>query len=255
MIVRFRDISLSASSQSWWQEYHWPIVGALLIHCGLLFLLLFSFHPDNQQSFKMPTPSYVKAVVMEMPKPAVKKPKPVVKKPKPAVKKPRPVVKKPTPAVSKPKQPKTTPAVKKPAIDYDKLIAEQEASMREQMREQAKQQAADQQSAQIAQQDESRYQSEVAEYTGAIRVKIANVWKIPAAASSGWSATVKVFMIPGGEVVDVEVIESSGNSAYDRSIENAVWKAERLPVPSDPTLFDRYFRRINLRFSPEDNFL
>ncbi|HJP34753.1 MAG TPA: cell envelope integrity protein TolA, partial [Gammaproteobacteria bacterium] len=59
-----------------------------------------------------------------------------------------------------------------------------------------------------------------------------------------------VRIIPGGEVVDAQVTQSSGNAAFDRQAENALRKAAPLPIPSDPRLFQR-MREIIFVFDPE----
>ena len=37
----------------------------------------------------------------------------------------------------------------------------------------------------------------------------------------------------------VHIIESSGNRAFDRSVEQALWGASPLPLPQDVSLFRR----------------
>jgi colicin import membrane protein len=59
-----------------------------------------------------------------------------------------------------------------------------------------------------------------------------------------------VRLAPGGNVIAVSILESSGNSAFDRSAEAAVYKAEPLPVPSG-NLFER-FRDVNFVFDPNE---
>ena len=66
----------------------------------------------------------------------------------------------------------------------------------------------------------------------------------------GLSCTVAVKLIPGGEVIDARVVKTSGNAAFDRSVETAVLKASPLPMPSEPGLQQR-FRNINFEFKPE----
>jgi colicin import membrane protein len=56
--------------------------------------------------------------------------------------------------------------------------------------------------------------------------------------------------MPGGEVMGVEIVKSSGDATYDRQAENAVRKASPLPVPEEARLFQK-FRRFNLVFSPQ----
>ena len=50
-------------------------------------------------------------------------------------------------------------------------------------------------------------------------------------------ATVTIRVNPKGEVVFVEVLDSSGSVAYDRSVTTAVLKASPLPIPRDPEIY------------------
>jgi colicin import membrane protein len=77
-------------------------------------------------------------------------------------------------------------------------------------------------------------------------------WSRPPSARNGMSARLLVELIPTGEVIAVEVVESSGNSAFDQSAEQAVRQARRFVVPSDNAQFERYFRRFYFLFKPED---
>ena len=45
---------------------------------------------------------------------------------------------------------------------------------------------------------------------------------------------------PGGEVVGVELIESSGNAEFDEAAVNAMWSSSPLPLPDHPEVFDRH---------------
>ena len=38
--------------------------------------------------------------------------------------------------------------------------------------------------------------------------------------------------------------QASGNTAFDKSVETAVWKSSPLPQPKDPALFDRDVRFV-----------
>ena len=61
---------------------------------------------------------------------------------------------------------------------------------------------------------------------------------------------VLVRLIPSGDVVSVRILQSSGNIAFDRSVEMAVNKASPLPVPQSSTgLFD-HFREVEFVFDP-----
>ena len=65
----------------------------------------------------------------------------------------------------------------------------------------------------------------------------------------GLSCTVRITLVPGGEVAGVQIVRSSGNATFDRQAENAVRKASPLPVPSDPRLFQQ-MRSISFVFDP-----
>ena len=92
-------------------------------------------------------------------------------------------------------------------------------------------------------------ETEITRYIQAIRSRVASVFVYPDLAK-GLNCTLYVRMIPGGEVVEARVIQSSGNPAFDRQAENAVRKAAPLPVPADPRLFQR-MREIKFVFDPE----
>lgn len=88
------------------------------------------------------------------------------------------------------------------------------------------------------------------EYVGKIRAKIKrNIVEprdLPAAISGKFNITV----LPGGTVLNVRLVKSSGNEAYDNAVERAILKAQPLPVPDDVTLFQK-FREINFPFCPD----
>jgi len=91
--------------------------------------------------------------------------------------------------------------------------------------------------------------AEIGRYINAVRTKVANVFVYPDL-DDGLKCTLYVRMIPGGDVVEARVIQSSGNQSFDRQAENAVRKAAPLPVPSNPRLFQR-MREIKFVFDPE----
>jgi colicin import membrane protein len=49
----------------------------------------------------------------------------------------------------------------------------------------------------------------------------------------------------------VSVVKSSGNIAFDRSVEAAVRKADPLPMPKSPRLLAK-FRNLNFEFDPSN---
>jgi len=95
-----------------------------------------------------------------------------------------------------------------------------------------------------------KVQSEVARYTVLIRQKVSRNWIKPANYQPGMACDVKVRLIPGGEVLSAQVVKSSGNPIFDRSVETAVMQASPLPISGDVSMFEN-FRDITFRFAPE----
>jgi colicin import membrane protein len=91
-------------------------------------------------------------------------------------------------------------------------------------------------------------------YTALISDRIEGNWSRPPSARNGMKTELRIQLVPTGRVVSVSVLKSSGNAAFDRSAEQAVWKAEQFPelqkVPGP--VFEQYFRQLTLVFSPED---
>ena len=85
-----------------------------------------------------------------------------------------------------------------------------------------------------------------------IAEEVARYWSRPPSARNGLEVTLTIQLLPGGEVLDVYVDKSSGNSAFDRSAEMAVRKAEKLTVPENLNLFNKEFRKFSIVFRPED---
>ena len=96
----------------------------------------------------------------------------------------------------------------------------------------------------------ARAQKELARVEGLIKQKIERNWVRPTGWSEGVECVVRVRLIPTGEPVQATVVRSCGNPAFDRSVENAVYKASPLPLPEDKGLFE-HFRELDLRFRPE----
>lgn len=91
---------------------------------------------------------------------------------------------------------------------------------------------------------------EIDRYVAVIKQQVERSWLKPGQGSEELSCVVQVRLIPGGDVVPggVSIISSSGNAAFDRSVESAVYKAAPLPVPSG-LLFES-FRTLKLNFKP-----
>lgn len=96
----------------------------------------------------------------------------------------------------------------------------------------------------------SQMQSEIDKYKALVISAIQNNWNYPDNATQDMTCLLQIKLGPGGVVLSVAVVQSSGNTPLDRSAEVAVYKASPLPVPADPALFDK-FRTLNLKVRPQ----
>ena len=86
--------------------------------------------------------------------------------------------------------------------------------------------------------------------TAAIKRKVQNSWlRPPATATGNLEATVRVRLNEKGSVLLAQVVKSSGNGAFDRSVVAAVNKADPLPMPTSPRLLAE-FRDFTFIFRP-----
>ncbi len=127
---------------------------------------------------------------------------------------------------------------KKHLADEKLRIAKEQADREQALRVQAAQE-----------EQQMRAEAAVASFTDLIRQKVERNWIQPPGDISGLDCIVRVRLIPGGDVVDAQVIKSSGNAFFDRSVELATRKAAPLPLPNDPNMFN-YFRTLEFYFRP-----
>ncbi|EAT11750.1 cell envelope integrity protein TolA [Bermanella marisrubri] len=212
-----------------------------------IILLLAPWSKSEPMVYK--TPKHVSATLVQLDKP---KPKKVVKKPKP---KPKPVQKPKVESKPKTNQEKAKPAKPKPAEKPEAKINPQ--PIEDNFAEQLAQEESQRELERLMKEEEAAKQAEqeqeaVNDYTSQIVGLIQSVWRFPPSAKHDQVVMLKVFLVPTGEVTEVQLLESSGNPALDRSAEQAVWKVGKLPVPDDVVLFEKQFRQIILKLQPEN---
>ena len=135
--------------------------------------------------------------------------------------------------------------------EKEKAAALEKKQAEEKRRKEAESALQEQVAAEEKRRADARAQGEVERYKALIRQKVSRSWNRPATAGKGLQCTVRVRLVAGGEVLTASVVRSSGDPVFDRSVENAVYKATPLPVPQDPQLFS-YFRDIEFVFNPEN---
>ncbi len=91
-------------------------------------------------------------------------------------------------------------------------------------------------------------------YADAIRRRVEENWSRPSSARNGMKVGLRINLVPTGAVVNVTVLNSSGNAAFDRSAIRAVDRigqfSEIKTMPS--RIFERKFRQFTLLFQPQD---
>ncbi len=65
----------------------------------------------------------------------------------------------------------------------------------------------------------------------------------------GLSSLLRIRADDSGRVVDVTIVDSSGDPAFDRAAVRAVYRASPLPLPAEAEVA-QFFRSFNFRFNP-----
>ena len=133
--------------------------------------------------------------------------------------------------------------------------AETERRRQQQERQQEQDRLAQQAAAEAAAAEAARNEFELVQSaTGLIQQLLQESWSRPPSARNGMRAVLQISMLPTGELIDVRVTQSSGDAAFDRSAERAVYSAapfselQSLPI----NVFNANFRTLSLIFEPQD---
>ena len=89
----------------------------------------------------------------------------------------------------------------------------------------------------------------IADFVARITAKVTGFFVYPDL-KPGLSCELRVKIAPDGQVLEAQVVRSSGDPAFDRQAERAVQKASPLPVPTEARVFDK-MRDIRFVFEPE----
>ncbi|MXX29283.1 MAG: cell envelope integrity protein TolA [Gammaproteobacteria bacterium] len=224
------------------RAYSAPLVLALLVHLAAITALHDGWFSGAQPESRAIKPNLVQSQLIVMQPKARPEPKPAP--PKPAAEVPK--VAEPEPQ-AKP-EPRRDREAERRQREAAEALERQQRRLAELAQDSFTQALAEEASELAADQDLSAAQS----FRFGIYQRVVANWSRPPSARNGMQARLLVELIPTGAVVGVTVVESSGNSAFDRSAEAAVRKARAFDVPPESDLFERHFRRFSLLFKPED---
>tara|TARA_B100001750_G_scaffold216292_1_gene200819 strand:- start:1079 stop:1684 length:606 start_codon:yes stop_codon:yes gene_type:complete len=94
---------------------------------------------------------------------------------------------------------------------------------------------------------------EISLFSSIIQNQVMQVWQQPSSARTGLSVELLIKLVPTGEIIDVKLLKSSGNLAFDNSALNAVEKLSKFEdLNMGRKLFDNHFRNFTLVFNPKN---
>ena len=101
---------------------------------------------------------------------------------------------------------------------------------------------------------ESHDKKMTSSYSAYITERIEANWNRPPSARRGMEAKLLIRLVPTGQVVSVALLKTSGNIAFDRSAEQAVYKVGNFDKlqKMDLRIFEKSFRQLELVFRPDD---
>ncbi len=254
---------------------------ALLLHGLLAMLLMLSPRPslpepDESAAIHAVMLAHIARPALPAPAPAMKPPKPVVAPPPATPPAPRHgatgQLHESTAASPRPADYKSNPVQGRKSRDQvnlhphphagvavDKAQAEQElqeidaeAAHLSQSERQAAQDAAERAQAErlAAQRQAQQNQALINSYKQRIIAIIHQHWQEPLCARPDMFIVLRLQLLPDGSVVSV--IPLQNNACLNLSVQSAIGSIDRLPVPSDPLVFESNFRSFKLRFTPND---
>jgi len=152
--------------------------------------------------------------------------------------------------IEKKKPPAKPVEIRAPVVPPKAVVPEKTDTAQVDLNAQAEQQA-------MAEQQRVRAEQAAAigrvmdEHKARIVAKIRRNIVMPPDVPDNAKAEFDVTLLPGGLVLSVKLVKTSGVAAYDSAVERAILKAQPLPLPPDGSLFSR-FRELHLKFSAKE---
>ena len=144
--------------------------------------------------------------------------------------------------------------LKKEKLKKEKLKKEKlkkEKLKKEKARKEKERKAREEQEAEEARaRDKAEAGSALTALVSQIVNKVRANWTEPPRTNAGLKVVISVKVKLTGEVETVKLVKSSGDAVFDRSAENAVYRASPLPFPKEPRYFN-YIKNFNFVFSPQ----
>lgn len=243
------------------------IVLAVLVHAAFFALIVFGITWQNPPTAPVQAELWDRLPTKQAARPPAP-PEPKVQ-PKAEPKPPPPKPPAPKPEEVKPEPPKPDAAIaeklerdKRAQEEREKAEKEERQRLEKQKQEEARRKREQDEAARKKREDEKRRQeeerakaeaeqaiaaaaaarqSEIDSFVNRIKDKIRGRANIPDTVTGKPEVKVRIRVLPGGEVLDISIVKSSGNPVYDTAIERAIRSAQPLPVPpANSELFPQF---------------
>ncbi|MCS5586886.1 MAG: TonB family protein [Porticoccaceae bacterium] len=236
-------------------SYIIAILLSIALHLVVIVALLINWQPQSKKIIVQP--QYIQAQLVEL---AAKKKPSQKKQVKPAVD----------------LQAKKRAMEKRRAAEQKRAEQKRRALLKEQQAQQKVEQArkAREEKQRLAEIERTRREAEFAEtlrqeqallnaeedkkvansYLQLIQKRLSQHWSRPPSARRGMEALIELKLVPTGRIAGVKILQSSGDVAFNRAVEQAAFKAEQFEElqKMDARVFEQYFRSVKVVFSPED---
>ncbi len=93
--------------------------------------------------------------------------------------------------------------------------------------------------------ERARIMSEIDKYRAMILAKVRSRIVMPPDLPGNPVTEFSVTLLPGGDILDVQLRRSSGYASFDSAVERAIFLAKPLPLPPNPALF-KDFRNLKI---------
>ncbi len=250
-----------------WSAAKW-IAGilAITVHVAFVLFLIFSVNWQNPKPEPVTAELYVpppEKIEPAKPPPEPPKPEP---EPKPPVEpaKPPPAVLPPAPDIAlKAKQERLkkeqVERERKEKLEAEKREAERRAQQEKRLADARERQAREAEALKAQAERERQTQQKIAadaarakadaDYIRRIQAKVKGNVTLPPDIPGNPEAVFDIVQLPTGEIIDVQLVKSSGVRAYDEAVQRAILKSSPLPRPDSADMFRR---GITLKFRPLD---